>query len=123
MAESIFHFAVGFAAGTVLFLPALVRRFRTHSKMSAFFVRWVATAFGLGGFAVVPGLLGRMGLPASRLADWWMNIFVLYPFLNSIKKGGFIVGTSVVIACATLMYGALLLAILMAKKARRAAAE
>lgn len=111
MTESVFHFAVGLAIGTAAFLPALVRHFRVRDRMSGFFARWFVVAFGLAGFSTIPGLLVRIGLPDRFLTAWWMNIFVFHPFLNSIKKGGFVVGTAIMLACAALMYVALLLAI------------
>ncbi|MEI6809555.1 MAG: hypothetical protein WCN95_12615 [bacterium] len=111
MAESIFHFAVGLAVGTAVFVPALVRHFKTGERMSAVFAKWFAVAFGLAVLAIIPGLLVRMGLPERFLTAWWMNSFVLFPALNSFKHGGFIVGTAITLGCGAVMYLSLLLAI------------
>ena len=111
MAESVFHFAVGLSVGTAAFLPALVRRFKTGDPMAPFFVRWFAVAFGLAVLAIIPGLFAKIGLPDRFLAAWWMNIFVLFPILNSLKHGGFIVGTAMILGCGAVMYISLLLAI------------
>lgn len=111
MAESVFHFAAGLAVGTAVFLPGLVRRFKTGDRMSAFFARWFLVAFSLAALAIVPGLLVRLGLSQRFLDAWWMNIFVFFPLLNSIKQGGFIVGTAIILLCGAVMYGSLMLAI------------
>ena len=111
MAESVFHFAVGMAIGTAAFMPGLVCRFKVGERLSAFFARWFAVSFGLAIFAIIPGLLVRIGLPSRFLDAWWMNVFVLFPALNKFKHGGFIVGTALILACGAVMYLSLLLAI------------
>ena len=116
MAESVFHFATGLAVGTAAFLPTLVKRFKAGKRLAAFFARWFAVAFGLGVLAIVPGLLVRIGMPERYLTAWWMNIFVLFPILDSLKRGGFIVGTAFILICGAIMYGALLLAIVRSRR-------
>ena len=110
MAEPGFHFAAGMMIGTTVFLPALVARFRSGARMSAFFLRWIVAAFGAAIFAVFPSVLTTLGMPERFLTAWWMNVFVLFPFLNSVKRGGFIVGTAVILACFGLIYLSLLVA-------------
>lgn len=116
MAESVFHFAVGLAVGTAAFMPAMVRRIRTGERMSGFFTKWFAAAFGLAVLAIIPGILVRMGLPERFLTSWWMNIFVLFPALNSLKHGGFIVGTAITLGCGAVLYLSLLLAIALGRR-------
>lgn len=119
MTESIFHFGVGLTTGTVLFLPGLVRRMLAGNRMSGFFTKWFMVAFGLGFVAIAPGLMARAGMPVRFLAAPWMNIFFFFPFLNSVRRGGFIIGTACVLACVAVMYGALLLAIARGRRKSR----
>ena len=118
MADSILHFAAGLAVGTAAFLPALVRRLKAGAATSAFFARWFAVAFGLAVLAIAPGLLVRAGMPEHFLTAWWMNIFVLFPVIESIERGGLIVGTACVLACAGVLYLSLLLAIARQRRKR-----
>ena len=119
MTESIFHFAAGLSTGTVVFLPGLARRMAAGERMSAFFAKWFAVAFGLALFAISPGMLARVGMPERFLTSWWMNIFFFYPILNSVHSGGFVIGTACILACVAAMYFALLLAIAKSRRKGR----
>jgi hypothetical protein len=116
MTESIFHFAAGFTTGTAVLLPGLARRMVTGERMAAFFAKWFMLAFGLGVFAIAPGLLARAGMPERFLSSWWMNIFFFFPILNTVRRGGFIIGTACILVCVAVMYFALLLAIAKSRR-------
>jgi len=82
--------------------------------MAPWFGKRLITAYALGLFAIIPGILRFVGMPEHMCNGWWMNVFIFYPVINKLKPGGMLVGEALVILCFALQY-ALLLAALRAR--------
>ena len=111
MAHSTLHFSLGMIAGTAISLPSLVRAWRQNNRLSIRFLTWFLVSYGLGVYAVVPGLLRRLGLPDAFCDGSWMNAFLFYPLLNVVKPGALTSGPLTLAACFAFQYGLLLLAL------------
>jgi hypothetical protein len=125
MAHSTIHFAAGVALGSAIALPSLIRSWRANDKLAPSFRYWLFLSYGLGVFAVIPGLLRRAGVPDGFCDGWWMNIFLFYPVINAVKSGGMITG-GLAIALGFVAQYALMLAALVRKRGttlRRVAEE
>lgn len=118
MAHSTLHFSLGMVAGSALTLPALLAAWRRGRPLAMKFLRWLTLSWALGALAVVPGFLGRMGVPSHVCDAWWMNVFLFYPLLNALKKGGDTMGPIILSACFAGQY-LLLLSALYARTRRR----
>jgi len=116
MAHSVLHFAVGLAAGTALFAHRAVRRLRRGAPLAAPLGRALVLAYALGGWAIVPNLLRRLGVPESVCREPWMNVFFFHPALDRIKAGGVLIGELAVILCFAVQYTVLLAAILLIRR-------
>ena len=46
----------------------------------------------LGAYAWIPGLLMHLGLPRAFCTGWWMNVFLLHPWVDRFKHGQEILG-------------------------------
>jgi len=99
MAHSTLHFSVGMVAGSVFTLPPLLRSWNGGARLSPLFSRWFAAAYALGIYAVIPGILRRLGVPDAVCDGWWMNVFLLYPWINQVKPGAITMGPMVLGAC------------------------
>lgn len=120
MAHSVLHFSIGLAVGTAAALPPLVRAWRRQQNLAPFFARWLATAYGLGFLAIVPGLLRRLGLPGVCCDGWWMNVFLFHPLLNAmVPREDMPLAVGALAACFTLHYGLVLLALRRRQRSNR----
>ena len=111
MTHPTIHFAVGCFAATLLMLPPLCRDGLYGRPLAARFRRWFLVSGALGLVAVIPSLLGRLGLPEPWIRSVWMNVFLLHPWVTEIKSGGAAVGPALLTAWIAFAYGLVLIAI------------
>lgn len=111
------------AAGTVALLPGFVARWKRGAKLAGFMAKWIMTAYLLGFIAVIPGILGNIGLPDSFTRGWWMNGFVLHPIINRLVSGGLLLGEVIVAICSGMLYILTLAAIVRERRGNRAGNE
>lgn len=111
MAHSALHFSAGLVTGMAVLVPAVFEAFRSGASLSRAVRRWVAVSWVLGLFAIVPSLLHHIGVPPVVCNGWWMNVFFLHPLINSLSRGGDLVGGATLVACFTVQYAAVLAAI------------
>jgi len=109
--DSNLHFAGGLLIGTVWRLARLLRAWRAREKLAGHFRAWLLAAYGLGLWAVVPNLLRRAGLPEAACNAWWMNVFLLHPFVNGVASGGRLIGRFSIALVFVLQYAMLVAAI------------
>lgn len=117
MAHSAMHFGAGLATGTVACLPFLKEALKTDTSRNAGY--WLAAAYGLGCFAVVPSLLGLLGVPESITSAWFMNIFLFHPIIDYLKSGGKLIGETLIVSCFLFQYSIMLLLLWQTKKRRQ----
>ena len=111
MAHTALHFSLGMAIGSATLLPAVAKAWRAGRPVAGAVGRWLAGAYALGVYAVVPSLLGWVGLPPALCSGWWMNVFLLHPLINRFARGGMIAAGAAIIVCFALPYAVLLLGI------------
>ena len=116
MAHSLLHYSVGCIAGTMFMLPPVLLSMTAGKGLARTTGKWLLTAHACGVFAVVPGILRRLGLPDQFCDGWWMNLFFLHPLVNQLKHGGMLVGEMMLFLCIALQYILLLEAVLIARK-------
>jgi len=97
--------------GTALQLPRLLRNMKKGFNVSRSFADWFLLSYGLGIVATFPSFLRHLGASEQFLSAWWMNVFLLYPLIDSVRAGGIIIGETFVAACFALQYSLLILAI------------
>lgn len=103
-AHPFFHFGLGMVAGSLLALKPLIGRWYHRRRLSPAFVWWFALSYGLGVFAVFPGLLRLVGVPDVICDGWWMNIFLLHPTLNQLRPGGMLIGEFLIVGIFAMQY-------------------
>ena len=118
MAHSALHFSAGVIAGSVAAAPMVVRALRRGRRVALSLAAWLAISWGLGGWAVIPGVLRRLGVPDRVCDGAWANVFLLYPFINGLKPGGETMGPLVMAACFGAQYATLLAAIVWLRRRR-----
>jgi len=116
MAHSALHFTLGAALGTAWTGPALLRAWRAGKPLAARFRRWLLLSYALGAFAVVPSLLGWLGVPAAVCRHGLMNVFLFHPLLTRLRSGGLIPAAGAVILWFLVPYALLVAAILRARR-------
>lgn len=92
MADLMFHFGCGIAAGTVAGLPAVLRHARPPARVSTIAAAWLLSAWAVGLWAIAPSLLRAIGLPSAISAAPCMNIFFFHPLLDRLENGGMLKG-------------------------------
>lgn len=118
MAHSTLHFTMGWMVGSALSAPAVRHAWKTGSTLSPAFRRWFALSYLVGIYAVVPGVLRRLGVADAICDGWWMNVFVLYPLVNGWKSGAVTMGPLVLGACLGAQYIILVAAVWRARHSR-----
>ena len=111
MAHATLHFSFGIVIGSCFALPALIKAWLGKLRGSDFFGRWLLLSYAAGIFAVVPGILRRLGGPDPICDGKWMNGFLLYPWINAIKPGAQTMGPLVLGALLGTQYLAILAAL------------
>ena len=111
MAHSILHLAIGLTLGTIYMLATAPVIFVNQEPASRHLRKCLLLTAGLAIWSVMPNLCRRVGLPESFCAGWWMNIFFLHPFLDSVKTGGKIFGVAWTALCFAFYYVVLLVGI------------
>ncbi|MFC1452492.1 hypothetical protein ACFLSJ_04010 [Verrucomicrobiota bacterium] len=119
MAHSTLHFSVGMIAGSAVAFHVLARAWRAGRGLARAFAAWLLVSYALGVFAVVPGLLRRLGVPDSICDGWWMNVFLFYPLINRVKPGAMTSGPIALAACFGAQYVILLAALRKLMRAKR----
>ena len=107
MADSAMHFGIGLAAGAVSGVPFLRAAFR--EEMSRNSATWLSISYAVGAAAVIPSLLGILGVPESVTSGWYMNVFLFHPIIDQLKSGGALVGETLVVSCFLFQYLMMLL--------------
>ncbi|MDE0838578.1 MAG: hypothetical protein OSB41_05930 [Kiritimatiellae bacterium] len=92
MAHSSLHFAIGMTVGSVVTVPRLLAAWRHRAPLAPHFKHWLLASYAAGTFAIIPGLLRRLGADNAFCDGWWMNVFLFYPAINSVKDGGMTMG-------------------------------
>jgi len=119
MADAAFHFATGMALGMTLATPRLRQAWDQGRPLAPEILRWLATSWLLGAWALAPSLLRYAGLPESFCHGWWMNLFLFHPLINRLGPHATIIGAAAFVACFALQYGVILLAIKTIRKSPR----
>lgn len=122
MTHSAIHFSFGALAASCVCLPPLARRLRGDAPLAPGLLRWLGWSLASGVWAVAPALLLHAGLPPAFCHGWWMNLFMLHPFLSRLNLGGTITATAALVICFGIHYGFLLLAVRSAEQRRIASA-
>ncbi len=116
MAHSTLHFAAGMAVASVFTLPPLLAAWWRRRPLARPFARWCLTSYAVGIFAVVPGILRRLGVPDAICDHPRMNIFLLYPWINDVKPGAVTSGPLIMGAMLGGQYLLLLAALMLARR-------
>ena len=117
MAHSAIHFSIGMIAGSIVTFPPLIKAWLANSPLTKKIRRWLLISYAAGIYAIIPSLLGWVGMPASFCDGWWMNIFLLHPLINKLgTTGRLIPATIAVFLCFVVPYLIILAAIFRAKK-------
>ena len=126
MADSVLHFGIGVGLGTMAFAPSAIRAIfrmcrgssaRSPEGLAALTGKMLLLSYGLGIVAVIPNLLRSAGCPEALCSNIVMNVFVLHPFIDSLKTGGRLLGELLVVSLFLLHYSTILIAILRLPKA------
>jgi hypothetical protein len=121
MAHSALHFALGAVTGAAAAAPPLAAAWRGGGPLARPYRLWLGASYGLALWAVVPPLLGSLGVPDAVCKAWWMNVFLLHPALTRLKDGGAVAGTLVLLAVGSAQYILLLMGVRLAQRRVRAA--
>ena len=97
------------ALGSLLSAPRLLRALRRQEPLAEHFRYWFIASYAAGAFAIIPGLLRRLGASNALCDGWWMNIFLFYPAINHLKAGGMTMGPLLMGAILGLQYLSLVL--------------
>lgn len=116
MAHSTFHFAAGMATGIACGTPLILKAWKQAKGISKRATLWLLTAWGMGVFAEIPGILRRLGLPDHLCDAAWMNLFFFYPLVNRIKPGGQTMGPILMAMLFACQYAVLMALILRSRK-------
>ena len=111
MAHSALHFSLGMAVASLFCLPSLLRAWRARARLAAPFLKWILLTWALGIYAVIPGILRRLGAAEAVCDGEWMNIFLFYPALNALIPRGTILGIFAIALAFSLQYFILVAAI------------
>jgi hypothetical protein len=117
MAHSVFHLAVGVAAGGALLAPHVAGAWLRGRPLASPVARLLVVSYALGVLAVVPNLLARLGVAPTALDAPWMNVFVLHPLIDTWERGGLLIG-ELAIAAMFIGHYALILAAIAARRRR-----
>lgn len=116
MAHSALHFSLGMVLGSVATLPAVVRAWLHRARLNRAIGRWLLVSYAVGFYAIVPSLLGWLGVPDAICRGPWMNIFILHPLLTRLRGGGLILAGFALVFCFVLPYTVLLAALARARR-------
>lgn len=120
MAATTMHMALGMAVGSAIALPGICSKCRKDAPLADAFMRGIILSYGLGLYAAFPAFLGRLGVPGVICDGWWMNVFLGYPLLDTLKQGGMKMGAFLAGSIFCVQYTALLLAIRRSDRKTRA---
>ncbi|MDA0578132.1 MAG: hypothetical protein O3B24_08535 [Verrucomicrobia bacterium] len=117
MAHSTLHFAAGLAIGSAAALPPLLCAWHRGQQLAPAFARWFAIGYATGTFAVVPAILRNLGVPDAICDGPWMNVFLLYPWMNAVKPGAVTMGPLVLATILGAQYALLIAALVWTRHA------
>jgi len=109
MSHAAIHVALGLIAGALLTLPRLARAWVRKRPLARACGRWLVLSYALGVYALIPSILGRLGVPPAVCQSEWMNLFLLHPWIRQMGPGGKAVGAAVIGTVFAAQYGLLLL--------------
>ena len=112
MAHSALHFSLGMVLGSAATLPAVARAWWHRTRLSHPIGRWLLISYATGVYAMIPSLLGWLGVPDAICRSPWMNIFLLHPLLTHLRGGGMIPAGFALVFCFILPYTLILAALL-----------
>jgi hypothetical protein len=111
MAHAALHFALGMTVGMAATAPRLRRAWQAGKAVAPATARWLASAWAMGVFAIVPSLLRYAGVPESFCGGWWMNLFLFHPLINAGLPQSAIAGSTAFMGLLVLQYLIILAAI------------
>ena len=111
MAHTALHFSIGMAVGSAATLHGVAKAWLARGKVAGPIGKWLVISYGLGVVAVIPSLLRWVGVPETITGGWWMNVFLLHPFLTRLKAGGMIPAGFAVLLCFIVPYALILAAL------------
>jgi hypothetical protein len=116
MAHSAIHFSIGMIAGSIATFPPIIKVWLGQAALTKKISRWLLISYVTGIYAIIPSLLGWLGLPNNFCNGWWMNIFLFHPLINKLgTTGRLIPATIAVFLCFIIPYTVLLAALYRAK--------
>ncbi|MDA1044335.1 MAG: hypothetical protein O3C57_03825, partial [Verrucomicrobia bacterium] len=68
--------------GSLISAPRFLKALWRGEALSGHFRNWFIASYAAGIFAIIPGVLRRLGLSNALCDGWWMNIFLFYPAIN-----------------------------------------
>ena len=110
------HFGIGWAVGTIFPLPFVIYCLTAFRRKSRFLGIWIIASFVLAVYATVPNILSALGCPSSFCTSKWMNIFLFHQAIDSVKRGGMLIGETLVAVCFAFQYAILILAVWLTRK-------
>ena len=116
MAHAALHFSVGMALGLALAAPRLRAAWQTGKDVAPAVLRGLTASWGLGVFAIVPSLMRYVGIPSSCCEGWWMNVFLLHPWMNAHLPPLTLVGSAAFVGCFALQYVGVLAALFRVRR-------
>jgi hypothetical protein len=119
MAHSAVHFSAGLWLGTLLHMKPYVMAWLRRARLAPVIGRMLVWSYGLAVYAVLPGILEHIGLPAAVCRGWWMNIFVFHHLLGILEKEGLIVGAAGILGGFACHYTLLMAALMVTRRRRR----
>jgi len=86
--HSSIHFSCGMLAGIIVFLPAVINRWKTGKPLFRLLLMQFLCSIALAALAASPSLLTRIGFPEEIFNHPAGNLFFFYPFINSLFSSG-----------------------------------
>jgi len=111
MAHSALHFSIGMAVGSAATLHGVARAWLARANVADPIGKWLLISYGLGIYAILPSLFRWCGVPETVTSGWWMNVFLLHPFLTGLKAGGMIPAGFAILLCFVIPYALILAAL------------
>lgn len=111
MANPMIHVAVGMACGAVLGAGPILRTWRQPGPVWPAVARWLFWSYALAGWAAVPGVLTRIGVPESVAHGAWANLFAGFPLIRQHVHGHGVFGFCLLAALILIQYGVVLAAL------------
>ena len=119
MAHAAVHVSLGLAVGMALSASQTIRRFRGGGPMAPALGRSLLLCAALGVYAWIPGLSMHLGLSHAFCTGWWMNVFLLHPWVDRFRHGQEILGGAMLLGTLGALYLLLVACVWRARRLRR----